>query len=78
MVQPEILIVDEVLSVGDYRFQEKCEKRIRTMIDQGVTIILVSHAIDMIKRLCTKVVWLEKGAVRDIGETRRICTEYES
>lgn len=77
MVEPDILIVDEVLSVGDYQFREKCERRIKKMIDHGVTIILVSHAIDMIKRLCTKVVWLEHGRIRDIGETKRICTEYE-
>lgn len=77
VVQPDILIVDEVLSVGDYRFQEKCEKRINQMIEQGVTIILVSHSIDMIKRLCTKVVWLDHGQIKDIGATNKICKEYE-
>lgn len=77
VVQPDILIVDEVLSVGDYRFQEKCEKRINEMIEQGVTIILVSHSIDMVKRLCTKVVWLDHGQIKDIGVTDKICNEYE-
>ena len=77
VVQPDILIVDEVLSVGDYRFQEKCEKRINKMIKQGVTIILVSHSIDMIKRLCTKVVWLDHGQIKDIGAIDKVCKEYE-
>lgn len=78
IVQPDILIVDEVLSVGDYRFQKKCEDRINKMITQGVTIILVSHSIDMIKRLCTKVVWLDHGKIKDIGVTKEVCKEYES
>lgn len=76
VVQPDILIVDEVLSVGDYRFQEKCEKRINKMIKQGVTIILVSHSIDVIKRLCTKVVWLDHGQIKDIGAIDKVCKEY--
>ena len=59
MVQPDILIVDEVLSVGDYKFQKKCEDRIQAMLDKGITVVLVSHDINMIKKLCTKVVWLE-------------------
>lgn len=77
MVHPDILIVDEVLSVGDYKFQQKCEQRIQSMIDEGVTIILVSHDIGMIERLCTKVVWLDHGIVKDIGETEKICNEYK-
>ena len=77
VVQPDILIVDEVLSVGDYRCQEKCEKRINKMIKQGVTIILVSHSIDVIKRLCTKVVWLDHGQIKDIGAIDKVCKEYE-
>lgn len=78
MVKPDILIVDEVLSVGDYKFQEKCEKRIQAMIDNGVTIILVSHDIGMIERLCTKVIWLNHGNVKDIGNADKICEEYKN
>lgn len=78
MVKPDILIVDEVLSVGDYKFQEKCEKRIQKMIDDGVTIILVSHDIGMVERLCTKVVWLDHGNLCDIGEAKDICEEYKN
>ena len=77
MVQPDVLIVDEVLSVGDYRFQEKCEQRIRKMIEKGVTIIMVSHDNDLIQKLCSKVVWLDHGKVKAIGDTLEICSEYE-
>lgn len=77
MVKPDILIVDEVLSVGDYRFQEKCEERIRKMIQDGVTIILVSHDIHLIENLCTKVIWLDHGCVKEIGETQKVCEMYE-
>lgn len=77
MVQPDILIVDEVLSVGDYKFQKKCEDRIQAMLDKGVTVVLVSHDINMIENLCTKVVWLEHGYLKDIGPTAKVCKEYE-
>lgn len=77
MVHPDILIVDEVLSVGDYKFQKKCEDRIQAMLDKGVTVVLVSHDISMIEKLCTKVVWLEHGHLRDIGPTAKVCKEYE-
>ena len=77
MVKPDILIVDEVLSVGDYKFQEKCEKRIQEMIADGVTIILVSHSIEMIERLCNKVLWLDHGVVKDFGEQAKVCEEYK-
>lgn len=78
MVKPDILIVDEVLSVGDYRFQEKCEERIRKMIQDGVTIILVSHDIRLIEDLCTKVIWLDHGCMKEIGETQKICEMYKN
>ncbi len=77
VVQPDILIVDEVLSVGDFHFQEKCEKRIRSMIDKGTTIIIVSHDIGMVERLCNKVLWLEHGLKKDFGDTQAICEEYK-
>lgn len=76
-VQPDILIVDEVLSVGDFRFQQKCEERIRKMIEDGVTILLVSHDMDMIERLCNKVLWLDHGKMKDMGLTKTVCEEYK-
>lgn len=76
-VQPEILIVDEVLSVGDFRFQKKCEERIAKMISEDVTVIYVSHDTESVKRLCNKVAWIERGYLKKIGETYKICKEYE-
>lgn len=77
-VKPEILIVDEILSVGDFKFQEKSENRIKEMIKNGVTVIIVSHSIKQIEELCTKVLWLDKGKIRNYGETKRICEEYKN
>lgn len=77
VVQPDILIVDEVLSVGDFHFQEKCEGRIRGMIEKGTTIIIVSHDIGMIERLCNKVLWLDHGEKKDLGDSLNICESYK-
>ena len=77
-VHPDILIVDEILGVGDYRFQEKCEKRINNMIEQGVTVLLVAHNIDTIKKMCSRAVLLEKGKVVCIGDTDEVCKIYEN
>lgn len=73
---PDILIVDEVLSVGDFRFQQKCETRIRNMMDHGTTILFVSHSIDQVKSLCNKIVWLEHGHMKMFGDTEEICDQY--
>lgn len=73
---PDILIVDEVLSVGDFRFQQKCEKRIRSMMESGTTILFVSHSIEQVKSICNKIVWLEKGRLRKSGNAKEICEEY--
>ena len=77
VVQPEILIVDEILSVGDFKFQEKSENKIKEMLASGTTVILVSHAINQIEDICTKVLWLEHGKVRGYGNTKEICEEYK-
>lgn len=74
---PDILIVDEVLSVGDFQFQEKCEKRIQSMIDKGTTILFVSHSIDQVQKICNKVIWLEHGHLRCKGDARIIGEEYK-
>ncbi len=74
---PDILICDEVLSVGDFHFQEKCEKRIQTMKDKGTTILFVSHSIKQVEKICNKIVWLEKGRLKKFGITEEICPEYE-
>lgn len=74
---PDILIVDEVLSVGDFRFQQKCEKRIQQMMKKDTSILFVSHSIEQVKKLCTKTVWIEKGKVKMIGPTEEVCALYE-
>ena len=73
---PDILIVDEVLSVGDFHFQEKCEMRIKTMLDHGTTLLFVSHSIEQVMKLCNKVVWLDHGVVKRFGDSRTIGEEY--
>lgn len=73
---PDILICDEILSVGDFAFQEKCEKRIADMLEQGTTLLLVSHSTDQVKRMCNKAVWLHKGNVIMEGEANMVCDEY--
>lgn len=74
---PDILIVDEVLSVGDFMFQEKCEARIQDLIhNHGVTVLIVSHSIDQIERLCNKAIWIEKSHPRLIGEAHDVARVY--
>ena len=76
IVDPEILIVDEILSVGDIAFQQKSEKKMRTMIGGGTTVLFVSHSIDQIKNLCDRVVWLDHGNVKQIGQAKEVCDAY--
>ena len=77
VIVPEILIVDEVLSVGDFMFQKKCEDRITKLIkEHGVTVLIVSHNNDQIERLCNKAVWIEKGHLRMAGTAREVCQTY--
>ena len=76
VVNPEILIVDEILSVGDIKFQEKSKKKMMEMINGGTTVLYVSHSLESIRDLCTKVVWLEHGKVIKVGETKKICEAY--
>ena len=73
---PDILIVDEVLSVGDFRFQQKCEERIRHMMADGTTILFVSHSIEQVKSICNKIVWLDHGDMKRVGDAEEICQEY--
>lgn len=69
---PDILICDEVLSVGDFRFQEKCHKRIGEMLEKGTTLLFVSHSIEQVEGLCNKAVWLEHGNVKMFGECKEV------
>lgn len=74
---PEILILDEVLSVGDMFFRQKSEARIQEMIHGGSTVLIVSHSTSVIRKNCTKVVWIEKGILRAIGKPGEVCDAYE-
>lgn len=75
VVDPEILIVDEILSVGDMAFQKKSEEKMLNMINGGTTVLFVSHSIDQIRNMCNKVVWIEKGEVQAIGG-KEVCDKY--
>ncbi|GKG99027.1 teichoic acid ABC transporter ATP-binding protein [Hungatella hathewayi] len=76
VVRPDILIVDEVLSVGDYAFQQKCEKRMKGMLEGGTTLLFVSHSIDSVRSLCDHALWLDKGNVKLKGEVEKVCDAY--
>ncbi len=77
MVEPDILVLDEVLSVGDSKFREKSENRIMSLFDKGITVLFVSHSIDQVKKLCNKAIWLEKGEIKMQGDVEEVCDAYE-
>lgn len=77
-VSPEILIVDEILAVGDAQFQEKSRRRMAEMMSGGTTVLFVSHEMSQIRRMCSKVVWLEHGRVVAFGPAKEICDRYEN
>ncbi|MBR2722577.1 MAG: ABC transporter ATP-binding protein [Clostridia bacterium] len=76
MVNPDILIVDEILAVGDMEFQEKSYARMMELMSHGTTVLLVSHNLDQVRDRCDRVIWLEHGNVVAIGETQEICDRY--
>ena len=76
VVDPEILIVDEVLGVGDMAFQVKCEERIRRMLDRAATLLLVSHDNAAVQRLCEKAIWLRQGEIVMAGDSGEVCRAY--
>ncbi|MGN0055093.1 MAG: ABC transporter ATP-binding protein [Atopobiaceae bacterium] len=79
ITEPDILIVDETLSVGDFLFQEKCERRIKELVDSNnCTVLLVSHDITLVERMCDRVLWIEKGHERMLGPTDEVCAAYKA
>ncbi len=74
--QPDILIVDEILSVGDFKFQNKCEERIQEMLEKGTTLLLVSHSTEQVRRVCDKAVLLHKGNMLLNGNVDEVCDLY--
>lgn len=77
VVEPEILIVDEILSVGDAQFQQKSERRMMELMQGGTTVLFVSHSMEQIRKICQRVVWLEHGKVKEIGTVDEVCGKYE-
>lgn len=77
MVNPQILIVDEILSVGDADFQEKSRARMMKLMSGGTTVLFVSHSLDQIRDMCDRVVWLEHGKVRMVGSAKEVCDAYQ-
>ena len=78
VTKPDVLIADEILSVGDFLFQKKCEARMRELMSGGTTVLIVSHSIDQIERLCNRVAWLDHGNIRMDGGVEEVCTAYKA
>ena len=78
MVEPEILIVDEILSVGDVAFQEKSRKRMLELMGGGITVLFVSHNLEQIREMCDRVIWLDHGQIKMPGSAEEVCAAYES
>jgi len=76
VVEPEILVVDEVLSVGDAKFRQKSQEKIMTLFNKGVTVLFVSHSVEDVKAICNKAIWLEKGKMVMQGEVNEVCDKY--
>jgi len=76
IVDPEILIVDEILGVGDIAFQQKCEAKMKRMIGNGATVLYVSHTSSSLKKICTRVIWIDSGVVKMDGPTEEVCEAY--
>lgn len=76
IVNPDILIIDEVLGVGDVNFAKKSRDKIRSLMDGGTTVLLVSHSIPQIRHMCDKAIWIDKGKIKEIGEVNKVCDNY--
>lgn len=76
VVNPDILIVDEILAVGDANFQAKSKARMMELMGGGTTVLFVSHSIEQIREMCDRVIWLDHGHVKMIGETNEVCDRY--
>lgn len=77
LVKPDILIVDEILSVGDANFRKKCEQKMFEMKENGVTLVLVSHSMEQVLKVCNNAMWINKGQLMCIGSVNEVCEEYK-
>ena len=78
LIEPDILIVDEILSVGDIKFRKKSSKKINELMAEGVTVLLVSHSIGQIRKICDKCIWIDNGKIVMEGEANEVCDAYVS
>lgn len=78
IIRADVLIVDEVLAVGDFKFQEKCRARMEEMLSGGTTLLFVSHNTDQVVQLCKKAVWLDHGRMKGYGDAKTICEQYKA
>ena len=76
IVEPDILIIDEILSVGDIKFRRKSSDKIRSLINSGITVLLVSHSVGQIRELCNKAIWIDDGEIKMMGEVNKVCDAY--
>ena len=76
IVEPDILIIDEILGVGDVNFQKKSNDKIKSIMDGKTTVLLVSHSIPQIRELCDKAIWIDQGKIKEIGEVNKVCDNY--
>lgn len=76
MIKPEVLICDEILSVGDARFQQKCEAKMNHMLSDGTTLLFVSHSADQVKNICSQAIYLERGRLKMSGNAAKVCDYY--
>ena len=75
-VDADIMIIDEILAVGDMQFQQKCIDRLKEMKSKGMTIVLVTHSIDQAKMMCDRTIWIEGGVIRESGPSKDVCDHY--
>jgi len=76
LINPDILIIDEILSVGDIKFRQKSAEKINSMMEEGVTVLLVSHSIKQIRKICDTCIWLENGKIKMQGDADEVCDAY--
>ena len=76
VVEPDILIIDEILSVGDIKFRKKSSKKIRSLIGSGITVLLVLHSVPQIRDICNKAIWIDDGEIKMMGEVNAVCDAY--
>ena len=77
IVDPDILILDEVLGVGDITFRKKSKEKLKSLMESHTTVLLVSHSINEIRSICDKAIWIDKGRVVEVGEVNSVCDHYE-